>query len=468
MVKPNLHNPLEDGFLSSLSACVRCGRCLAVCPVYDVSRHEGLSPRGKLALLEADLSRTDQSSTDQSGTDQPQKTVRPIKGMRSHLSHCLQCGACGPVCANEAAADEKILKGRALFSGKGGLKALKKLLSRDLMERGKLTRATIRSQALWKKNVPPSSGLSLRFPLNLFQGSRYFPDLAERPFLEKGSWATARTAQTTRKTAGPRVALFVGCVANYLHPETAKTAVRLLEQTGADVFIPEEQVCCGKPAHGAGDEETAKMLADKNISAFMDGKYDYIVSFCATCSEHLKSYGHLLNQGKDDPWGGQVNAGAKTRVMDMTEFLANKINQEKPGQPDQSDPAQPESDQSESARKEPLRVFYHDPCHLARKQGLRDEPRLLIERLPGVMLVGGDAEPACCGYGGLFNLWHYDLSREILTRRLDKALHFEPDIIVTSCSGCLLQFQDGLSRIKNPPGLMNLLDIMDLMDSDLR
>jgi glycolate oxidase iron-sulfur subunit len=403
---------VDSGLLEkNLAGCVRCGRCLSVCPIYRETGREGGSARGKLALLKADLERT----ADLAGR------------MKDLLSACLGCGACAEICVNEVRADELIQAGRGLALSGGGLEALRRLLARDLLSRGRLTRTALKGRSVWLKSVPPESGLRVRFPLPGLDQTRWLPPLADPPFLER-----PRPEQQTVGN-GPTVALFVGCVSNFLRPADAAAAVRVLEAAGATVVVPSGQVCCGKPAFSSGDEETAAWLARRNQAVFEAERCDFLVAPCATCSAHLKSYGPFA----EPKWKG--------RVRDLSEFLVNDLGwSPRPATPERS-----------------LRVFFHDPCHLRRRQGVWREPRTLIEALPGVELVGRDLPPACCGHGGLFNLWHYDLSQAIFARRAETAAPLEPDVIVTSCSGCLLQFEDGRRRLGWDVRVASLAELLD-------
>jgi len=403
----------------ALEKCVRCGRCLANCPIYKITGREGSSARGKLALLTAEL----RGEADLAGR------------MKDLLSLCLLCGACNEDCANEVMADELIQAGRTLALKGRGLPAVKRLLAKDLMSRGALTRAALSSRSLLLKNVPPESGLHFRFPLPGMDPDRWLPPLAPQPFLD-----THSHSQTHESSGdGPRVALFVGCVSNFLRPASAQAAVRILEAAGARVIIPPDQVCCGKPASGAGDAKTALYLARKNLAAFDPAQYDFLVAFCATCSEQLKRYPYLEGLEVSESWA--------SRVRDMNELLVKDLDW------------RPEPGHS-MAEDAPLRVFYHDPCHLRRKQGLFEEPRALIQSLPGVELVGADQPLVCCGYGGLFNLWHYPLSQDIFFQRMESITPFEPDAIVTACSGCLLQFEDGIRRLGLETRILSLVELM--------
>ncbi|MFH1089951.1 MAG: (Fe-S)-binding protein, partial [Pseudomonadota bacterium] len=383
---------------AALEKCVRCGRCLAVCPVYRLTGWEGSVARGKLSLLRAELA----------------GEADLAAHMKDLLSHCLVCGACAEICANSVKADELIQAGRSLALTGGGLNKLKSLLARDVLSRGPLARGLYRGRRLFLKNVPKESGLHFRFPIPGLDKARWLPQPAEQPFL-------SRPLPSPPRHRGPRVALFLGCVANYLRPESAEAAVNLLQAAGAEIIIPPLQVCCGKPAAAAGDKDTALYLAQRNLSVFDPDEFDYITAFCATCSSQIKDYATLTGLIQAEELAG--------KVLDLGALLADVLH----WRPQARDPA-PEL--------EKVKVFYHDPCHLRRKQGVHSQPRALIRSLPGVELVGQDDPPVCCGYGGIFNLWHYGLSRDIFQKRAETIQAHAPDLVVTNCSGCWLQFED--------------------------
>jgi len=393
----------RDELTKALGRCVQCGQCLAKCPIYNITGREGSSARGKLALLKAELEgRADLASR-----------------MKDLLSNCLLCGACAEECSVGVKPDGLIQASRALAVKETGFSQVKRLLARDLMAQGLVSRLGVKNQALFLKRIPRESGLRLRFPVPGFDKDRALPPLAPRPFL------SCLTRRETGDKSGPRIALFVGCLANYSRVQSARAAVELLTAAGARVLIPRLQLCCGKPALTAGDTATALYLARKNLKVFNPDDYDFLAAFCATCSEHLKGYDRL--EGLDIPgdWTG--------KVRDISELLVNDLNWR---------PTASETGRNAGEQGVKLRVFYHDPCHLRRKQGIYLEPRALITSLPGVELVGGELPPACCGHGGLFNLWHYELSRRIMETRMEPVSDLKPDAYVTACSGCLLAFED--------------------------
>ena len=396
-----------------LDKCVRCGRCLSVCPVYSLTQYEGSVCRGKLALLRAEL---------EGEADLESR-------MKDLLSHCLQCGACAEECASGVDGDDLIRIGRTLAMGDKGLDGLRGLLARDVMGRGVLTRGLWKVKNLFLKNVPEDSGLHFRFPVPFLEKERYIPRPADHSFLESVK------DRPTPHAGRPRAALFVGCVSNYINPSAARAAVDIMEAAGADVVIPLGQVCCGKPASAAGDDKSARHAAEKNLKALNPDDFDFLVTFCATCSERLKHYADL-----PDPRGRAL----ADKVRDFSEFLRRDLDWRPDGTGD----------------FDPVRVFYHDPCHLRRKQGVHKEPREILSALPGVTLVGADERPVCCGYGGVFNLWHYDLSRKLFKVRAASITPHQPDLVVTSCSGCWLQFEDVSRQIGRPFEIKPLTELV--------
>lgn len=388
--------------------CVKCGRCLSVCPVYNETRRESEVARGKIALIEAatagDLS-------------------LDSKRLQESLSRCLLCGACTENCPNLVEGDKIIQEARTLLTPSDAPSVALRLGLRHLLpfpgriKAAKKVGALL--QPLFAGKVPPESGLHWRFSPLRKSVPRLIPDLAPQPFLA-GMQARSATA------GSPAVALFIGCVSNYLFPRIAESVLRLLERQKFTVHIPQVQGCCGLPAFGAGVSDVELRLAHNNIEAFAPSAPAPIVAFCSSCSAHLKHYPHLF---ADPVWKARALEFSQ-RVKDMTEFLVETGFSGKGVKAD------------ESLR----RLTFHDPCHLRRKQGVMQQPRQLIQSLEGVEFVETGKENLCCGSGGSFNLKHYKLSLDIFRRRLKPIDRAEVDTIVTTCMGCLLQFQDGLHQ----------------------
>ena len=389
---------------------------MAVCPVYQITSREFDAPRGRLALLETMADAVGQSHR-----------------FEEILSRCLMCGACAKVCANSVETTSVIQKGRhRVFEQRKGLRA-SSLLAGGIREEelsGKiLSKGGALLQALFCKTIPESSGLHLRFPLRFFTQRQTMPPISWTSFMREFQ------GKTVTGSGEKRVGFFVGCGANCLFPETAWSLVRILQKFGVTVVVPKDQVCCGLPAFVSGDTKKAQALAKRNLEAFKGLDLDAVVTVCASCGSHLEGLEALFDD--DSSWQGRARALAN-KHRDAMAFLVGDVGFE--------DYLKGRKDAEEDRSDDILRVAYHDPCHLRIGQGITNAPRKFLGALPGVELAEAPHKDLCCGHGGDFNLSHFDLSMDILDRRMKDFKKVAPDVIVTGCTGCLIQFAEGVSR----------------------
>ncbi|HID31197.1 MAG TPA: (Fe-S)-binding protein [Desulfobacterales bacterium] len=402
---------------ADVNKCKRCGQCRSVCPVYQTTFREADVARGKLALLESV----------KAGTMSWSGRLEEI------ISRCLLCGACAQVCASRVETTLIIQSGRQqLFEDEKSSKPKSPLLTS--MREGHLTakalfKGSALLQALVCKKIPEASGLHLRFPLSFFTERNTVPPIAWTPFLD------VFRPRTSVKGKGLRIGFFVGCGANYLFPDVAWALVHLLGRVGASLIIPKEQVCCGLPAYVSGNTGTARDLAQKNIRVFESLELDAILTVCASCGSHLKALPSLFEDHTSSHHAATLMA---QKHMDAMAFLVDHL-----GFDAHLEALEPSGSPKASS---PLRVAYHDPCHLRIGQGITRAPRRLLEAAPGVQLVETPHPGRCCGHGGDFNLSHFSLSMKILDRRMQDVEKVRPDTVVTGCTGCLLQFSEGVSR----------------------
>ena len=400
-----------------LNRCKRCGQCMSVCPVYQTTFREPDVARGKLALLESVEA----------------DTIGWSARLEEILSRCLLCGACGQICASHVQTARLIQWGRqSLFEAGKCTRSANRVITS--VRKGELSGKVLLKggallQALVCKKIPESSGLHLRFPLSFFTERATVPPIARTPFI-KGF-----RPEPSMQVEGPRIGLFVGCGANYLFPGTARALVRILRQVGAEVIIPHDQVCCGLPAYIAGDTKTAQHLARKNIESFRSVNLDAVLTVCASCGSHLNTLRYLFKD--DSPWRDAAGSLAE-KHMDAMVFLVENL---------RFDERLKRWHSKADTNGRPFgRVAYHDPCHLRIGQGVTEAPRRLLDAAPQVELVEAPHPGQCCGHGGDFNLLHFDLSVKVLDRRMRDFEGVAPDAIVTGCTGCLLQFAEGVSR----------------------
>src|SRR5262249_54065630 len=157
-----------------------------------------------------------------------------------------------------------------------------------------------------------------------------------------------------------RVALLQGCVQRVFFSETNRATVGVLAAEGYEVLAPRNPRCCGALHSHAGEEQEARKLARRAIAALED--CDLIAVNAAGCGSAMKEYGLLL---EDDPRWNERARAFSDRVRDVSEILA----------------AAPIAGPRRPVR---MRVAYHDACHLAHAQGVREEPREALRSIPGL------------------------------------------------------------------------------------
>lgn len=373
---------------------------MQVCPVYRQGRREELVARGKLSILRG---------LDQGG-------LKPDSRVVELLSRCLLCGRCNANCPNQVPAREAFRAARARLAdqaGQGPSAALERLLISETLPYPHrlelLARAAEAARPLASLALPVLSGLRLRLPSLAMAAN--LPIAAEAPFHRQAP------AELAGPTGAPRLGLFVGCVANYLQPDQARAAMRLLALSANVVLLP--QTCCGLPAISAGLEETARQLAAANLEHWRQARVDKLVTFCGSCAYALRHELPRLAPSRD---ADRLSAS----VLDISQVLVEH----------------PRRLAGLGQAVGPVAV--HDPCHLRLDLGVSEEPRAML-RAAGVDLVEMAGADACCGGGGLFALHHPELSQDIFAPRREALLQSGAAVLATSCSGCQLQWRTGLS-----------------------
>jgi len=240
-----------------------------------------------------------------------------------------------------------------------------------------------------------------------------------------------------------RVAFHTSCVMEPLFPHIHRETVRLLVLAGCEVTVPRTQTCCGALHAHAGLRHEAKDLARRNVAAFGDAAgFDAIVSHSAGCGAALRETGHLLEHDEAAADGAMAFA---SKVRDVSEVLAEV------GMPEASAPA---------ADAKTLRVTYHDACHLAHAQKVREAPRRLLRGLPGVEFVELPNSDWCCGSAGIYNLTHPDMADQQLVGKLDSVARVAPDVVVASNPGCLLHMKRGAVARGERAELVHLVELL--------
>jgi glycolate oxidase iron-sulfur subunit len=187
------------------------------------------------------------------------------------------------------------------------------------------------------------------------------------------------------------------------------------------VVVPPGQGCCGALHLHSGAPEEARDMARRNVDAFPD-ELDAVGVPAAGCGSTLTEYAALL--AGDSRYGPRA-ARLAGRVRDVTELLA----------------ALPIEWPSGGV---PMRVTYHDACHLAHAQGVRDAPRRLLAGIPGVELIELAESDVCCGSAGSYNLTEPAMARRLRERKVDRVAASGAQVLATANPGCVLQIRAGL------------------------
>ena len=239
----------------------------------------------------------------------------------------------------------------------------------------------------------------------------------------------------------PRVALFVPCYVDAVHPEVAVSAVRVLRRLGVEVLYPEGQTCCGQPAFNSGVLDEARSVARHFLDVFEGAEYDHIVSPSGSCAAMVARYYPLLfEDGSPDRERAEAIGG---RVREFSEYLVDEIGVTDVG-----------------ARHEG-RVVFHTGCHQRRELGVLEEPRELLRNVAGLELLDWEDEELCCGFGGTFAVKMPRVSTAMADEKVKALDRSGADTIVSCDSSCLMHLGGRLRRTNRDVEVLHLAQLLD-------
>ena len=394
-----------------LSDCVHCGFCLPVCPTYRSWGLEMDSPRGRIDLM---------SGLRDGAITLDDSTV-------AHFDRCLGCMACVPACPSGVRYDLLIEATRATVEASYPRSALDRAFRAfvfALFPHPARLRATALPLYLYARSglrwAVEAGGLLKLLPRRLAQLAALAPSLGPADLLRGLPDFTPALGRPRG-----RVALVAGCVQRVFFPAVNRATLRVLGAEGFDVAVPRGQGCCGALSlHVGRDREARRFACELMASIEAEGPYDAVLVNAAGCGSTLKQYGELF--AGDETWRGRAAAFAAS-VLDVNEFLAR-------------------TESVAPRRALPLRVAYHDACHLAAAQGLREEPRRLLRGVPGLELVEIPGGEQCCGSAGVYNLLQPESAVEIGERKAADVMSTGVDVLVSANPGCTLQIRSILRK----------------------
>jgi Fe-S oxidoreductase len=280
---------------------------------------------------------------------------------------------------------------------------------------------------------------------------------------DRESWAEGieDTLERAKKAAqeGCDLLYFVGCIPSYdgrVQP-VPRALMRVFERAGLGAgTLGTDETCCGNEVRRMGEVGLFEMLVEENGEVLRN------VAFNAGARQVVTTSPHCFNTFKNE-YGLDDGEGHSLEVLHYTQLLARLIEEgeltfrgslaSEEGENRDGDP--------------PLVVTYHDPCFLGKQNQIFDEPRAILEALPGAKLVEMDRnrERSLCCEGGGGRMWveGTNLEERLASQRVHEAADTGADILAVACPFCLLTLEDAV-KVQGLDEQLRVMDIMELVD----
>jgi glycolate oxidase iron-sulfur subunit len=387
--------------------CIHCGLCLSACPTYEETGAEMDSPRGRIYLMRAVAD----------------GRLPLDASVRTHLDLCLNCRACETACPSGVKYHQILEPFRAgLGPPPKPLPWLQRFVLNHVFPYRHRSRVALAPVRLLQQ-LGLDAAVQRLLPRAARSLQETLPPLRKHP----GQLPEVLPAEGKRRA---RVAVFLGCVADAVYPETTLATARVLQKNGCEVWLPRAQGCCGALDYHNHAEGRARAFATANLEAFGFGRSgvpepDAVVVNAAGCGAMLKEYLGLFRGTELAEAAGKFAA----RVRDVSEFLV-ELGPVKPTYPLD------------------IKATYHDACHLRHAQQVYLQPRQLLTMIPGLELVPLAETDLCCGAAGSYNLTEPEMADRLGERKAERILATGAEAVFAGNVGCLLQIAKHLRRRK--------------------
>lgn len=412
---------------SIMQQCIHCGMCLPTCPTYDATKLERNSPRGRIALMRK-IADGDLEITQAFGEE---------------MYFCLGCLACETACPAGVNYAQMFEFARADVEQAGVMNTPQRNIIRTLTIKELFTHPFLLhllGRLLWLYQATGIQTLVRKFNLTALLPRQYRELEPLTPTANaRFSDALIRPTETPQPKPRYRVGMLTGCVQDIIYSDVNRDTVDVLLANNCEVVTPRSQNCCGSLHAHNGELELARDMARKTLDAFDLDTLDAVITNAGGCGAHLKTYGHLLH---DDPAYASRAEQWDHKLKDIHEWL---------GQIDFIPPG---------PGIEPMRVTYHESCHLAHGQKITKEPRQLLKSISGLELIELPESNWCCGSAGIYNITQPEMSAELLKRKLEQVDKTGASIIATSNPGCMVQIVSGLRSSGRPIELVHTISLL--------
>lgn len=228
------------------------------------------------------------------------------------------------------------------------------------------------------------------------------------------------------------------CLVDLFRPNIAFAAVKLLEDAGCDVAVPDAQACCGQPAFNNGDNTSSRAIAKQVIAAFEP--FDFTVGPSGSCMAMIiKDYPKLFDG--EPEWKARAEALA-ARAHELLSFLTDVMKYE------------PRSAVCQGT------ATYHDSCSGLRSLGVKAQPRQLLSAVAGLEVKEMQDAETCCGFGGTFCVKYPSVSVKMADDKIANTSETGAQYLLGGDLGCLLNIAGRMSRQGQPTEVYHTAEVL--------
>ncbi len=373
--------------LLDLDACTECGRCTSVCPANSVGKE--LSPRDIILDLQKLMNNTDLVSIAAQANDSDEdEPAVPLIGTSEALSRdaLWQCTTCA-ACVDICPVS---------------IEQFPKIVD--------MRRFAVMEEAEFPDTLQDAVS-SMEERGHPFRGTQF----------SRIDWAAGLDIPEINQVESPEVLLWVGCSGAFVerNQKVTRAFAQILQHAGVSFgILGREEKCTGDLARRIGNEFLFEQLAKENIQLFERNNVQTIVTACPHC------FSTLANE--------YPKLGANIDVYHHTTYLTKLINQGR-------------------LAVEPQdfgQMTFHDPCYLARHNGITDQPRQLLKHAataPVIEVEGNRKNGFCCGGGGGMSFVEETPDQRVNRKRARQILDTRADTVAVACPFCTTMLEDGIN-----------------------
>ncbi|MFX3626644.1 (Fe-S)-binding protein [Campylobacter sp. LH-2024] len=396
--------------------CVKCGKCIPGCTIYDINRDEVTNPRGFLDLIAA----------------YKEGKLQLNKELENVFESCFLCNHCVEICPSELSIDNAIEKMRFDIVKEFDMPWYKKIILSCLKNRKWLDILAklgyiFQSCAfhIQNKEFEKNLGMRAKFSMPFIKKGRFLSSFHKKSFLNLNPDFIDNGGNKT-------IGLYVGCLTNYCYTQTGFSTLKILKELNINVDLMKKQACCGVAHFFSGDFKSVEILAKKNIEYFEKKleKLNAIIIPEATCSAMLKiDYERFFIMQNEREWANRAKK-ISSKIYIASQYLYQFTSLK---------------ELLKNKKQKKYSITYHDPCHARKMQGIFKEPRELLKT--NYTYIEMQDSNTCCGFGGIsMQMKHYDKALSVGEKKVKMIDRTMAHFVSAECSACRMQISNNLEQ----------------------